>query len=686
MAKLLIIDDETNFRESLSERLKVRGYDNITLPDGTDAVKTVRGNSDIDVLLLDRKMPGMSGEEVLKEVKKYRPELQVIILTGYGSTQSAMELGKLDAYAYLEKPVEVEKIIDTVEKARKDKEKVYEKHDIPMVKKDSIWKRLIGTHSSRPLVIAIGLLIFLAAVLMPTPDRLTELLSHKKTGEITDINMGYADYRKLKEGQTIAEFYSNKYHIGEEVKDDKGNKKYILDPNDAAFRAKVMIGVLLVAALFWASGALPIGITSLIVGVFMYFLGVMQPNDIASSFLKDSVIFIFGVLAFSTAITKTGLDKRIGLLLLGSSKSVPAFLFLFLPLFAVACSFLSEHALIAFMMPVLLIVYLSSIQQAGVQEDYKFAIMLFMAVNFAANNGGPGSPAAGGRNAIMLGILNDYGFQLSFGDWVAKGLPFVPVMALVIGTYFYFACYRKSRVRQANIGGIVKQASKKIGPMTKKEYMTAGILVLLIYLWVAHSDLFGMGGPVILCLVLLNILRIITWRDVSKIQWEVVALYAAATAMGKGLAATGAALFIADGFVAYLPEFLQSGSGLYIAASIFTGVVTNFMSDGAAVSAIGPITVPMAKIATMTISETSPILVGLATAFASSFAHIFVIGTPNNAIVFTMAKNPQTGKQLINLSDFLRHGTAVWFLSMIVLAFWVILGYWTNFEFFTNLF
>ena len=95
------------------------------------------------------------------------------------------------------------------------------------------------------------------------------------------------------------------------------------------------------------------------------------------------------------------------------------------------------------------------------------------------------------------------------------------------------------------------------------------------------------------------------------------------------------------------------------------------MSDGATVSAIGPITVPMA-----TISGTPPLMIGLATAFASSFAHMLIIGTPNNAIAYAMAKDPITGEQLVSLKDFFKHGFAVLLLSFAVLWGWTILGYW----------
>jgi sodium-dependent dicarboxylate transporter 2/3/5 len=100
-------------------------------------------------------------------------------------------------------------------------------------------------------------------------------------------------------------------------------------------------------------------------------------------------------------------------------------------------------------------------------------------------------------------------------------------------------------------------------------------------------------------------------------------------------------------------------------------VITNFMSDGATVAAIGPITVPMA-----TLSGTSPVMVGLATAFASSFANMLIIGTPNNAIVYSIAKDPETGKQLVTMKDFLIHGSVILALNFGVLWFWAFFGYW----------
>ena len=121
MSKVLLIDDEDKFRDSLARRLTMRGYENIDLDSGRDVVKIIRSDPEIDVVILDRKMPDMSGEEVLREIRAYRPELMVIMLTGHGSTESAVEAGRLDAFRYLEKPCELDEIVAVIDAARSEK-------------------------------------------------------------------------------------------------------------------------------------------------------------------------------------------------------------------------------------------------------------------------------------------------------------------------------------------------------------------------------------------------------------------------------------------------------------------------------------------------------------------------------------------------------------------------------------
>ncbi len=668
---VLLIDDEDRFRQALVRQLQVRNFNVLDTSNGEDAIKIVR-HSNPEVVILDQKMPGMDGIQTLKELKKIRPEVQVIMHTGHGGLEAARITGKHDVFGYLEKPCAIDELTKVIDAALEERKHAMARHEIPEIKRSNLKDWLVGVHNARPGVILLGIVLFLSLALMPTPQTLETFLTSKKAGDLGEPVAGYSEYRHMQKGQTIANYYAKKARLVQKAATADGK----LDPaaietQRVAFRAKVMVGVLVVAALFWATGAIPIGVTSLLVGVLMYFFGVLPPDQVAAAYAKDSVVFIFGVLALAAAISKTGLDRRLGILLLGTSTTLGRFALIFGPLLAVTASFLSEHALVAFIAPILMLVYMGAIKSAGIKQDKRMVVMLLLLLTFCANVGGPGSPAAGGRNAVMLGIFSDYGVKITFGEWMKMGLPFVPVMAVIIAAYFYIAFRRKVKIKSVNIAAEVKRESEKIGKITPDEYKAAGVLVLVIVLWTTFSGRFGMGGPVILCLVLANILGILRWKDINSIHWDVVALYAAASAMGYGLATTGAALWLASSFVSVLPEVLKSGTGLCVSTSLITGFLTNFMSDGATVAAVGPITVPMA-----TLSGTSPLMVGLATAFASSFAHILIIGTPNNAIVYSIARDPETGEQLLTMKDFIVHGSVVWLLSLAVLWLWVFFGYW----------
>ncbi len=676
MSRVLLVDDEDRFRTSLAKRLRKRGFDVVDVDNGEDAIKKARLDHAIEIAVIDLKMPGMDGIQTLQELKAFRPALQAIMLTGHGSLDSAKDAGRLHAFKYLQKPCDLEELVAVLEQARTEVVHARSRHEIPQrVDKRSLGKWLVGSHNSRPLFILLGALIFAGLVFGPTPNSLVRLVSAQKAAPasgVPDEVLGYADYRRMAPGESITDYYNSTYEVKKDVTGQDGTvTKMPLGPEDVAFRAKATLALIAVAALFWATGAIPVAVTAMFVGVVLYLFGVFKPDDIARAFAKDAVIFIFGVLALAKAITKTGLDRRLGLLLLFPAKNMTLLLLVFLPMFSLTCSFISEHALVAFTMPLFVMVYATAIRTAGIQKDKALMVLFALSLCFAANSGGPGSPAAGGRNAIMIGILADYGIAPTFGEWVRYGLPMVPVMSFVVGLYFLIFLRPKTTIQKLDVSALVRRAAEKIGPMTRDEYVTAAVLVLVIVLWVTSSGSLGMGGPVLLGLVVLNMLRVLAWKDMVSIHWEVVLLYAGASAIGKGLAATGAAMYMANGFVSILPEFMTGGSGLAIASSLLTGIATNFMSDGATVAAVGPITVPMASI-----GNVHPWMVGLSTAFASSFAHMLIIGTPSNALVFAMAKDPNTGEQLVTVGDFFKHGAAVLILSFIVLWGWVILGYW----------
>jgi DNA-binding NtrC family response regulator len=114
--KLLIVDDEVQFLESIAKRLELRDFDVTKASNGMQAVEAARQGK-FDLALLDLKMPGMDGKQVLEILKKEHKYLEVIILTGHGSVDSAVECTKLGAFGYLPKPYELEKLLETLKEA-----------------------------------------------------------------------------------------------------------------------------------------------------------------------------------------------------------------------------------------------------------------------------------------------------------------------------------------------------------------------------------------------------------------------------------------------------------------------------------------------------------------------------------------------------------------------------------------
>jgi len=118
--KVLLVDDEEVFVRTLSERLQMPDLESQTAFDGEQALEVVRDGIP-DVMVLDLKMPGIDGMEVLRRMKKHYPNVQVIILTGQGSDKDEAEARRLGAFDYLQKPVNLEHLIEVLKRAYQNK-------------------------------------------------------------------------------------------------------------------------------------------------------------------------------------------------------------------------------------------------------------------------------------------------------------------------------------------------------------------------------------------------------------------------------------------------------------------------------------------------------------------------------------------------------------------------------------
>jgi DNA-binding NtrC family response regulator len=142
---LLIVDDEEQFLDSISRSLELRDFNVIAVNRGEKAIEAARNNP-IDVALVDLKMPGIDGEETLKALKTDHQWMEVIILTGHGTIDSAVECTRSGAYSYLQKPCGLDQILEGLKNAYK--KKVMNRKKIEENKMDELLKISI---SSSPL-------------------------------------------------------------------------------------------------------------------------------------------------------------------------------------------------------------------------------------------------------------------------------------------------------------------------------------------------------------------------------------------------------------------------------------------------------------------------------------------------------------------------------------------------------
>ena len=206
------------------------------------------------------------------------------------------------------------------------------------------------------------------------------------------------------------------------------------------------------------------------------------------------------------------------------------------------------------------------------------------------------------------------------------------------------------------------------GPMKSGDWLAILFFGLILLGWIFLSSEYGMGTIAITGAAVFLIAGLVKWEDInSGVNWGVILLYAAAIALGVQMKDTGAAQWIAESFLAVLtPIGADAGVGLWAVVSALTTIVTNTMSNGAAVAVLGPIVLNLA-----TVADESPIVLGFITAVSSAFAYLTVVGTPACTIVYASG--------YLKTTDFLIVGWRMVIMSMILMLvsayfYWPLLG------------
>ena len=122
-AVVMLVDDEVPFVETMTKRLTKRNFSILSAFSGAEALEKLDENKNVDVVILDVKMPGMDGIQTLGEIKRKHPLVEVVMLTGHATVETAIEGMKMGAFDYLMKPCEVEQLMAKVDEAKAKKTK-----------------------------------------------------------------------------------------------------------------------------------------------------------------------------------------------------------------------------------------------------------------------------------------------------------------------------------------------------------------------------------------------------------------------------------------------------------------------------------------------------------------------------------------------------------------------------------
>lgn len=451
----------------------------------------------------------------------------------------------------------------------------------------------------------------------------------------------------------------------------------------AGFHVRVAVGTVLFVVFCFLTEAIPLPMVAFCIGIIALLTGIEGRESVAALYWSDATWFIMGSLMFATAFVKTGVDRRISLMMFGRLKNpnVKIITLVMIAVIAPLTMFMSDHALAAMFLPIGIVLYSTATAAAG-REDPELAKMLMISIAMACNLGGSLAPSGAARNIIMMNYTEQmFGLSIGFGQWLIYCVPFlvavVPLTWLVINWRFKPAITHLG----PSIAVVREEIAKEGKSWSRQQKISVLIFAIMLFCWITEKNLllsltgirFGIGTLAVMGAIAYVLAGVVNWRDFqTKVDWGVVWLYAGAIIFGHLLVKTGGAYWIARTIISLtVPLGLGEGLGLLMSGNIITGVLTQLMADGPACAAVGPVTLAMTGI--VHAGTTMIPFMTMSTSIASSTAYCLVIGTPPNAIVYSSG--------YLEPKDYLRAGAFLWFTNMGVLllmaaTYWTWLGWY----------
>ncbi len=447
---------------------------------------------------------------------------------------------------------------------------------------------------------------------------------------------------------------------------DPSGKHFVLSQ-----QGKGALAIFLLASTWWVFEVVPIGITSLMIGVLQVLFLIRTPNEAFKDFMDPSVLFIFGSIVIGLVFTKTGLTRRLAykmLMIVGERTSM-----IYLGCFVVtaALSHIMAHtAVAATIYPLLMAIY--AMYGEG-DKQTKFGKGLFMGMAYVAGAGSIVTLLGAARGAVAIGFYKDVMNQnIGFFELTYYMLPIGWLMTFLLWGYFMIVC----KPEKKTIPGLrekARQLNDELGSITRQEIIAVLIVgtcvISLGVIAVLKSVVPGFHPPhktavILLSTVMFFITGILTIEDLEEIPWNIILLFAGAMSIGFCLWQTGAAEWLA---INWLVMFKEANWFIFVMGiAFFVMMMTNFIMNVAAIA----ISLPVALVIAPYLGVAGEVIL-FASLVTAGMPFLLLVGAAPNAIAYD-SKQFTTG-------EFFLYGIPASIILMGVTAFavfvlWPIMG------------
>ena len=437
-----------------------------------------------------------------------------------------------------------------------------------------------------------------------------------------------------------------------------------VDPQDKHFplspQGKAAIALFLLAATWWVFEVVPIGITSITIGVVQAMFLIREPRVAFTDFMAPPVWFIIGSLVIGMVFTKTGLTRRLAYKMIAVVGERTSMIYLGCFTMTAALTLIMAHtAVAATIFPLLMAIHS---MYGDTEKPSRFGKGLFMGMAFVAGAGSIITLLGAARGAVAIGFYKDIvGREITFFGLTYYMLPIGLTMALLLWGFFMIF-YRPEKKTIPGLREKSKQLYAKLGPISFIEITTliivfSAITLLGLRSFIPELKFLDKSAVILTTTILFFLFRILTLEDLEKIPWNIVLLFGGAMSIGFCLWQTGAAEWLA---IKWLVMFQNAHWFVFVMGiAFFVLIMTNFIMNVAAIA----ISLPVALVIAPYLGV-SPEVVLFASLVTAGMPFLLLVGAAPNAIAYE-SKQFTTG-------EFFMAGIPASILLMVVLGFFTL--------------